>query len=237
MIPALVACFYAGVAVGWWVHAAFTPDPAPVAVESRPTEGTTGDKEVRLKADPTTTAGLIADPTSAVAAPADTTDAEPAPSEEPRIGADPVAELRRHNLQLPIDAANVSGMQGDFAQRRGGGSRGHEAVDILVPRHTPVRAVEDGTIARLFHSNAGGTTIYQFDPERRYVYYYAHLERYANGLREGMPVSKGDVIGYVGTTGNAPRDTPHLHFAIFALTDQKRWWDGRPIDPYQVFRR
>lgn len=212
MIPALIACFYAGVAAGWWVHAAFTPDAPVASVESRP-EATTGEEEVRLKADTTT------------------------PIEEPRIGADPVAELRRHNLRLPVDEASVHAMQGDFAERRGGGSRGHEAVDILAPRSTPVRAVEDGTIAKLFLSRAGGTTIYQFDPQARYCYYYAHLERYADGLREGMRVSTGDVIGYVGTSGNAPPDTPHLHFAIFVLTDEGRWWDGRPVDPYQVFRR
>ena len=127
-------------------------------------------------------------------------------------------------------------LKGHFAQRRDRGSRGHEAVDILAPRHTPIRAVEDGTIARLFFSKAGGTTLYQFDPERRFVYYYAHLERYAPGIKEGMQVSKGDIIGYVGTSGNAPPNTPHLHFAIFQLTDEKRWWDGKPIDPYLVFQ-
>jgi murein DD-endopeptidase MepM/ murein hydrolase activator NlpD len=224
LIPAFIACFYAGVAVGWCVHAAFTPDRPSAAVESRPA-ATTGEKEVR--------------PTSAppLAGPSTATSGAASPIEEPIIGADPVAELRRRNLQLPIDDARVSAMEGDFGERRGGGSRGHEAVDILVPRHTPIRAVDDGTIARLFHSAAGGTTIYQFDPQGRYCYYYAHLERYADGLRDGMRVSKGDVIGFVGTTGNAPRDTPHLHFAIFKLTDQKRWWDGRPVDPYLVFRK
>ena len=127
---------------------------------------------------------------------------------------------------------DVDDWKGHFAQRRGGGSRGHEAVDILAPRHTPVVAVEDGTIARLFNSKAGGITVYQFDPTGQFCYYYAHLQRYAAGLRDGQRVSKGDVIGYVGTTGNAPPNTPHLHFAIFQLTDAKRWWEGRPIDPY-----
>jgi murein DD-endopeptidase MepM/ murein hydrolase activator NlpD len=158
------------------------------------------------------------------------------PDEPPHIGIEPVAELRKHSLRLPVDSANVEAIKGGFAERRGGGARGHEAVDIVAPRSTPVRAVENGTIAKLFFSKAGGITIYQFDPTGQFCYYYAHLERYAAGLQEGQAVSAGDIIGYVGTTGNAPPNTPHLHFAIFQLTDQKRWWQGTPIDPYPVFQ-
>jgi peptidoglycan LD-endopeptidase LytH len=109
-------------------------------------------------------------------------------------------------------------------------------MDVLAPRNTPVLAVEDGTVARLFLSEAGGITIYQFDPSDTYVYYYAHLERYADGLKEGAPVERGQVIGHVGTTGNAPRDTPHLHFAIFRMAGEKKWWQGTAIDPYAVLR-
>ena len=152
------------------------------------------------------------------------------------IGPNPIAALRHHDLRVPIDDADVDDWKGQFAQRRGGGTRGHEAVDILAERHTPVRAVEDGTIAKLFNSKAGGITVYQFDPDREFCYYYAHLQRYAPGLHDGQQVSKGDIIGYVGTTGNAPPNTPHLHFAIFQLTDAKRWWEGKPIDPYLVYR-
>ena len=117
-----------------------------------------------------------------------------------------------------------------------GGTRRHEALDVLAPRNTPVLAVEDGKIAKLFLSEAGGITIYQFDPTETYVYYYAHLERYADGLKEGGTVKRGQVIGYVGTTGNAPRDTPHLHFAIFKMGDEKKWWEGTAIDPYSVLK-
>jgi murein DD-endopeptidase MepM/ murein hydrolase activator NlpD len=130
---------------------------------------------------------------------------------------------------------DVGRLKGGFAQRRDG-TRTHEAVDILAPRNTPIHAVEAGTIVRLFQSKAGGTTIYQFDPGTRFCYYYAHLQRYAPGLQEGQTVARGEVIGYVGTTGNAPPNTPHLHFAIFELTPEKQWWQGRPIDPYEVFR-
>ena len=161
--------------------------------------------------------------------------ARPAP-EVPTIGPDPVAELRRRRLSLPVDDADIDGTRGHFAQPRDGGSRAHQAIDILAPRHTPVRAVDAGRIAKLFFSRGGGVTVYQFDRAERYTYYYAHLERYAPGLKEGSLVSKGEVIAYVGTSGNAPPGTPHLHFAIFELTDEKRWWDGRPVDPYLVLR-
>jgi murein DD-endopeptidase MepM/ murein hydrolase activator NlpD len=136
---------------------------------------------------------------------------------------------------MPVEGIVPDQLTRQFDQPRGG-ARKHEALDILAPRGTPVKAVEDGRIARLFHSNAGGITIYQFDPSERYCYYYAHLERYAAGLSEGDQVRRGQVIGYVGTSGNAPKDTPHLHFAIFRLTADKRWWEGTPIDPYDVLR-
>ena len=110
----------------------------------------------------------------------------------------------------------------------------HHALDILAPRGTPVLAAVDGTIRKLFFSGAGGITIYQFDRAQSLVYYYAHLDRYADGLREGMQVKQGDVIGYVGTTGNAPEGTPHLHFAIARLTPAKTWWEGEAIDPYPI---
>jgi murein DD-endopeptidase MepM/ murein hydrolase activator NlpD len=99
-----------------------------------------------------------------------------------------------------------------------------------------VLAVDDGTIAKLFLSKPGGITIYQFDATSSYAYYYAHLSRYAEGLQERAAVARGQVIGYVGTTGNAPPETPHLHFAIFQLTEQKRWWQGTAIDPYPLLR-
>jgi len=138
------------------------------------------------------------------------------------------------NLRVPIEGLNIESMKGGFAEHRAGHE--HEAVDILAPRNTAVHAVDDGTIAKLFFSKGGGgNTIYAFDPGGRLCYYYAHLERYADGLRDGQKISKGDVIGYVGTSGNAPPNTPHLHFAVFQLDDTHKWWKGRALDPYLVF--
>jgi len=162
----------------------------------------------------------------------------PPPLEASRIAeisTDPLADLRQRDLMLPVHGIKRDGLRNSFNDLRGG-TRRHEAMDVIAPRHTPVLAVEDGTVARLFLSKAGGITIYQFDPTERYTYYYAHLENYATGIEEGDRVKRGEVIGYVGTSGNAPRDTPHLHFAIFKMTDDKKWWQGTPVDPYSVLR-
>jgi murein DD-endopeptidase MepM/ murein hydrolase activator NlpD len=123
-----------------------------------------------------------------------------------------------------------------FTEARGNGSRQHEALDIPAARNTPVRAVEDGRVAKLFTSREGGLTVYQFDPTETYAYYYAHLERYAEGLKEGEPVRRAQILGYVGTSGNAPPNAPHLHFSIFRLTPEKHWWQGTAIDPYPILR-
>ena len=158
----------------------------------------------------------------------------PPASPEPVLSAPPADELGDRDLLVPVEGVGEDQLTRSFSEKRG--ERVHEAIDILAPRNTPVRAVESGTVARLFNSKAGGITIYQFDPTEKFCYYYAHLERYADGLAEGQKVRKGQVIGYVGVSGNAPKDAPHLHFAIFRLTDAKRWWEGTPIDPYDALR-
>ena len=125
-------------------------------------------------------------------------------------------------------------MSNSFAEPRG--YRTHLAVDILAPRGSAVVAVDDGTVARLSSSQAGGISIYQFDAAERYCFFYAHLERYAEGLAEGQPVKRGRLLGYVGTTGNAAARAAHLHFAISEVTVPKQWWGGRPIDPYPLWK-
>ena len=146
---------------------------------------------------------------------------------------DSVAILRHRNLRIPLDDVKPDQLRDSFEESRG--NHVHEAIDIIAPRNTPIHAVEDGTIAKLWTSVAGGLTIYQFDPDKQYEYYYAHLEKYAAGLKDGDSVKRGQIIGYVGTSGNAPKNTPHLHFTIFELTEQKHWWEGRAINPYWVF--
>ena len=153
--------------------------------------------------------------------------------QDPANGVLDYERLRSRALAFPLSEAKLSLIRDTFDEKRGGTQR-HEASDILAPRGTPVLAVDDGTIRKLFLSDRGGMTIYQFDDDEVFCYYYAHLDRYIEGLREGLSVKRGQCIGYVGTSGNAAPDTPHLHFAIFKLGPEKRWWEGRPMNPYAV---
>ncbi len=149
------------------------------------------------------------------------------PAMPTRTAAMPVAIL------VPVQGITREQLKDNFGEARGIG-RTHGAIDILAARGTPVLASVDGTIRKLFTSNAGGLTIYQFDRDQRRVYYYAHLDRYADGVHEGLFVPQGTVIGYVGTSGNAPEGTPHLHFAIEDLPPTKEWWKGTPVNPYPL---
>lgn len=136
-------------------------------------------------------------------------------------------------LLIPVAGVHANALQDTFNDARGSARR-HEAIDILAPKGTQVFAVADGKIAKLFNSKPGGLTIYQFDTSERFAYYYAHLDRYAADLQEGMTLKRGDLVGYVGTSGNADPNTPHLHFATFELGPQKQWWKGSPINPYPL---
>ena len=183
-------------------------------------------------AGPITKSGGVDEPASAVVE-------VPAPTSG-RTGIIPTSapeskDLAARHLTIPVSGIAAEKLVRSYHDSRSGG-REHEALDIRAPTGTPVVAVEDGTVAKLFTSKAGGLTLYQFDPTREYAYYYAHLDRYADGIKEGNELHRGQVIGYVGTTGNAPKDTPHLHFAVFRLTPEKHWWQGTPIDPYDILR-
>ena len=133
-------------------------------------------------------------------------------------------------LASPIDGLKPADIHDSFNETHNGHT--HEAVDLMAPRGTPVRAVVSGTIRKLFQSKAGGTTIYQFDSGYERCYYYAHLDRYADGLKEGLAVKRGEVIAYVGSSGNADPRAPHLHFAVYELGPKREWWNGKAINPY-----
>jgi murein DD-endopeptidase MepM/ murein hydrolase activator NlpD len=135
---------------------------------------------------------------------------------------------------IPVAGVAPAQLRDTFREKRGG--KRHEALDIHAPKGTPVMATDDGYVVKLFDSVPGGITIYQADIANEVMYYYAHLDRYVDDLREGHPVRRGDVIGYVGTTGNAAADAPHLHFAIFKLPPGKEWWKGTPVNPLPFYR-
>jgi peptidoglycan LD-endopeptidase LytH len=155
---------------------------------------------------------------------------EPKPLAEPETASVRVDDTTP--MAIPVAGVEKSQLRDLFAEGRG--ARRHEAIDILAPRGTPVLAAVDGKIARLFTSVPGGITIYELDSEEKLIYYYAHLEQYAPDIVQGNNVRRGEVIGYVGTSGNAPKDTPHLHFAIMQPKSPKEWWTGVPINPYPL---
>lgn len=160
---------------------------------------------------------------------------ETAPTAVPLAHALAISDMGR--LLLPVKGARIANLKDNFSEVRGSGNRSHEAIDILAPRGTPVLAAGNGTIVKLFTSQQGGLTVYQFDPSGTWAYYYAHLDRYAPGLSEGMTLSRGDRVGDVGSTGNASAEAPHLHFAIFRLGPEKQWWKGEPVNPYPLLVR
>jgi murein DD-endopeptidase MepM/ murein hydrolase activator NlpD len=157
----------------------------------------------------------------------------PVPATVAPITANPESAPPAANLLLPVLGIKPSELTDTFNQTRGG-TRIHEALDIMAPRGREVVAIDDGKIVKLFTSKPGGLTLYQFDTTERFAYYYAHLDRYAPGIIEGKFLKRGELLGYVGSTGNANPDGPHLHFAIFELGPEKHWWQGKPINPYPL---
>ena len=144
--------------------------------------------------------------------------------------------LRSRGLQVPVDGVDPSRIQDTFLSARDG-KRVHNAVDIMAKKGTPVLSADDGTIIRIGTNGLGGNVIWAVDSNQRFVLYYAHLDRFRPGLREGQPVQRGEVIGYVGTTGNAPKDAPHLHFQLMRLLDNKRYSEGPAVNPLPLFFR
>lgn len=159
--------------------------------------------------------------------------ADPATAGVPRDNL--AALLRGKRLMVPVDGVAPARIRDTFTARRG--ARIHSALDIMAPRGTPVLSADAGRVFKVRSNNLGGLTVYAIDAEERFVYYYAHLERYAKGLAEGQALQPGDVIGYVGTTGNAPPNAPHLHFQLLLYRGNGRWWDGDPLNPRPFLAR
>ena len=169
-------------------------------------------------------AGSAATPSPSGTVAADT------PSQTPAVIASPPS------LIVPVSGVTPDQLRDTFADARSEG-RVHDAIDIAAPRGTPVLAAADGAIVKLFPSERGGTTIYQSSTDNKYIYYYAHLERYAEGLAVGHFAKQGETIGYVGDTGNAGAGNYHLHFSVAVVADPKRYWEGTNINPYPLLKR
>jgi peptidoglycan LD-endopeptidase LytH len=152
----------------------------------------------------------------------------------PLSSSETVNYILARGLIVPVAGVAVSQLQDSFDEGRDG-ERVHRALDILAPRGTAVLAADDGRIIRVRASALGGNTVYATDPQGRVVYYYAHLDAYQPGIAEGATIARGDTLGIVGTTGNAPKDTPHLHFQVMRMPPDGKYWDGEPINPYPLF--
>ncbi|HYC34990.1 MAG TPA: M23 family metallopeptidase [Usitatibacter sp.] len=135
-------------------------------------------------------------------------------------------------LLMPVVGVRASDVRDSFEDRRG--LRRHRALDIMAPRGTPVVAAASGRVARMYRHPLGGLNVYQYDAAQEHALYYAHLDRFAPGLKEGMWLERGELLGYVGSTGNASPTAPHLHFAVFRLKDDKRWYRGVPVNPHPL---
>ena len=221
----VVGIVIGGGAVVYFINKVPLREPVPVVV---------------VEAAPATPAVVVPDPAPAAAAPAAASVPLPAeslpPVVAPAIAPTPPVEmvpLVKEGLLIPVANIEAGKLADTYGQARGK-ERRHEALDIMAATGTPVLAVADGKLVKLFKSKPGGITVYQFDPTEKYAYYYAHLDRYADGIKEGQDVKRGDLLGYVGSTGNADPKAPHLHFAVFELGAEKQWWKGKPLNPYPL---
>lgn len=154
-----------------------------------------------------------------------------APATSPKSEAAGEDLLASRRLVVPVDGVQRSHLRDTFHSGRGKGRR-HQAIDIMAPRGTRVLAADEGRVAKISSNHGGGLSAYLVDPSGRLVYYYAHLDGYAPGLHEGQSVQRGQLIGYVGSTGNAPETAPHLHFAVLLMAQERRWWGGEALNPY-----
>jgi peptidoglycan LD-endopeptidase LytH len=220
--------FLAGVLVGAnVVYFVMRQAPTPVASAPAVVAPAIDDSQRPIATVPNAAATSAAPPAAA------TTVHPPAP---PAITVTAAPHPATGTLLIPVAGVAAGQLTDTFNEARDG-TRRHEALDIMAARGTPVLAASDGTVAKLFNSVPGGLTIYEFDPTQTSAYYYAHLDHYAPGVAEGKTLKRGDVIAYVGSTGNASENAPHLHFAIFVLGPEKQWWKGTAIDPYPLLTK
>lgn len=163
--------------------------------------------------------------------------APPAPSRVPvNLSADDIEYLQRNPLMVPVEGLRPDQIRDSFNDAREG-QRTHLATDIMAPRGTPILSVSAGRVIRMAQNALGGITVYALDESGKFVYYYAHLERYSDAATVGLELRTGDVLGYVGTSGNAPPETPHLHFqAMKVQMGNRPWWSGPPVDVRPFFR-
>jgi murein DD-endopeptidase MepM/ murein hydrolase activator NlpD len=158
----------------------------------------------------------------------------PAPSPATPAPAPSPAPVAAGRLVIPVSGMLAGQLTDSWGDARGDGTREHHAIDIVAPRGAPVVAAAGGTVEKIFESEAGGHTVYVRRTDPAWVDYYAHLDSYAPGLAEGMKLTQGQLLGAVGSTGDASPDAPHLHYEIKQMAPGEKWWQGTDIDPYPI---
>jgi murein DD-endopeptidase MepM/ murein hydrolase activator NlpD len=185
--------------------------------------------------DPAIVVGHMPDTGMAAAIRADTALAPPVvDSAAPPLASDEASILRRE-LAVPLQGVPATALHDTFNELRGG-TRPHEALDIMAPRGTPVLSASSGRVLKLFNSVPGGLMVYAVDSTGRYILKYGHLDAYAPGLADGQALTRGQQVGTVGTTGNAAGGAQHLHFAMARADDLKKWWLGAAVNPYPLLK-
>ncbi|HEU4594625.1 MAG TPA: peptidoglycan DD-metalloendopeptidase family protein [Pyrinomonadaceae bacterium] len=232
----LFACLAALV---WYLSAEYGTRPVtPIAL---PSPGASSEGVTPPPPTPLTTETPAASPTpeatsTPAASPSPFNEPTPPPAQSMRGGdSTKPTDLPATGLLIPVAGVRPEQLQDTFNDARSEGRR-HDAIDIIAPRGTPVVAAADGRLLRLFSSDKGGLTIYQLGTDERTVYYYAHLDRYADGLAEGRILRRGETVAYVGDTGNATPGNYHLHFQIYRISDPKKFWTGDNLNPYELLR-
>ncbi|MGH9901022.1 MAG: M23 family metallopeptidase, partial [Pyrinomonadaceae bacterium] len=237
----LVAALFVFAAIGalvWFLSARYRT--SPVTPVELPPVGTSPDAPANQQA-PTPAA------TAPAALPAVSPAASPVPESTPAAQATlpegapaeafpaPFAPSGSVQLLIPVAGIKPEQLRDTYNEARSAG-RTHNAIDIIAPRGTPVLAAADGRVVKLFNSVPGGITLYQLSADEKMIYYYAHLDRYADNLSEGHLARRGEIIAYVGDTGNAGAGNFHLHFSVSLVSDPKRYWDGTNINPYPLLK-
>jgi murein DD-endopeptidase MepM/ murein hydrolase activator NlpD len=218
----------------WYLSAEYGTRPVtPIAL---PSPGASG--EGVASPTPTVTATPAETPAASPAAEASATPTPAAamPQTESMRGGDSTKPSEPPALLIPVAGVRPEQLQDTFSAARSEGRR-HDAIDIIAPRGTPVLAAADGRVLRLFQSERGGITIYQLSTDEHIIYYYAHLDRYADGLTVGRVLRRGETIAYVGDTGNTTPGNYHLHFQVYRISDTKQFWTGENLNPYELLRR
>jgi murein DD-endopeptidase MepM/ murein hydrolase activator NlpD len=232
VVFAALAALVSYLSLAYWSQPV-TPLPPPRQTEESATPQATAPPATP---SPQPSATPTPAPAQTGATPAATPSPSPTPSRAQGPPGDAGGELASMRLLIPVAGVRPTELRDTFDEARSEG-RVHDAIDIPAPRGTPVLAAADGRVVKLFQSAKGGTTIYQLAAaDEHLVFYYAHLERYADGLAEGHPARRGETIGYVGDTGNAAPGNTHLHFQIYRVADPKHFWTGENINPYPLLR-